>query len=272
MNKDIDTELIMLGTGHAMVTKCYNTCFILKNAEEYFLVDAGGGNGILVQMEKAGIPFTGLHHMFITHAHTDHILGGVWVIRKVASLMHKDNYAGNFTVYGHDKVIHLLQLLCTQMLPGKFTKYIGNRINLTEITNEDNIHVNGMDITFFDIYSQKEKQFGFQAILPKNKKLTCLGDEPCNIDNAEYVQGCDWLLCEAFCMESESDKYDPHEKHHSTALDAGKIAQEFMVKNLLLYHTEDSDLNHREANYKAEAGIFFQGNIFVPRDLDKIIL
>lgn len=35
-------ELIMLGTGNAMVTKCYNTCFALRNEEEYFLVDAGG--------------------------------------------------------------------------------------------------------------------------------------------------------------------------------------------------------------------------------------
>lgn len=38
-------ELIMLGTGNAMVTRCYNTCFVLSSGEEYFLVDAGGGNG-----------------------------------------------------------------------------------------------------------------------------------------------------------------------------------------------------------------------------------
>ena len=50
-------ELIMLGTGNAMVTKCYNTCFALRNEEEYFLVDAGGGNGILSQLEKAQIPY-----------------------------------------------------------------------------------------------------------------------------------------------------------------------------------------------------------------------
>lgn len=34
-------ELIMLGTGNAMVTRCYNTCFVLSSGEEYFLVDAG---------------------------------------------------------------------------------------------------------------------------------------------------------------------------------------------------------------------------------------
>ena len=42
-------KLRMLGTGSAMVTKCYNTCFTISNNEEneYFLVDAGGGNTIL---------------------------------------------------------------------------------------------------------------------------------------------------------------------------------------------------------------------------------
>ena len=50
-------ELIMLGTGNAMVTRCYNTCFVLSSGEEYFLVDAGGGNGIFKQLEQAGVPF-----------------------------------------------------------------------------------------------------------------------------------------------------------------------------------------------------------------------
>ena len=39
---EIETELIMLGTGNATVTKCYNTCFIHKTKETVLLVDAGG--------------------------------------------------------------------------------------------------------------------------------------------------------------------------------------------------------------------------------------
>ena len=48
-------ELIMLGTGNAMVTRCYNTCFVLSEKDDYFLVDGGGGNGILHQLKHAGI-------------------------------------------------------------------------------------------------------------------------------------------------------------------------------------------------------------------------
>ena len=50
--------ITMLGTGNAHATRCYNTCFTLHGEKGVLLVDAGGGNGILTQLEKAGIrPF-----------------------------------------------------------------------------------------------------------------------------------------------------------------------------------------------------------------------
>ncbi len=72
----------MLGTGNAHCTRCYNTCFTLQDADGgILLVDAGGGNGILVQMERAGLRIEDVHDIFVTHAHTDHLLGVVWIVR-----------------------------------------------------------------------------------------------------------------------------------------------------------------------------------------------
>ena len=52
-------RIIMLGTGHATVTRCYNTCFVVERTAggqtDRLLVDGGGGNGILLQLERAGI-------------------------------------------------------------------------------------------------------------------------------------------------------------------------------------------------------------------------
>ena len=62
-------QLIVLGTGNAQAIHCYNTCYAMKKGEEYFLVDAGGGNGILSQLDKASIPLEKIHHIFVTHAH-----------------------------------------------------------------------------------------------------------------------------------------------------------------------------------------------------------
>lgn len=272
MKAEQEAEVIMLGTGHAMVTRCYNTCFALHVNGEYFLVDAGGGNGILVQMEAAGIPFGKVHHMFVTHAHTDHILGVVWVIRKVAALMRKGEYEGRLTVYCHDKVKEVLSFMCMQMLPNKFSSFLEERIFLEAVEDGEKREWTGMPFTFFDIHSAKEKQFGFETVLPDGRRFVCLGDEPYQESCQNYVQGCDWLLCEAFCMDEDKEIYRPYEKHHSTALDAGKIAAALEVKNLVLYHTEDERLQERKMRYTKEARTYYDGNVFVPADLERIRL
>ena len=46
-------KLTMLGTGKAVVTECYNTCFVLSDGKKHFLVDGGGGSGISAA-EQAG--------------------------------------------------------------------------------------------------------------------------------------------------------------------------------------------------------------------------
>ncbi|MGL5785516.1 MAG: MBL fold metallo-hydrolase [Bacteroidales bacterium] len=266
------TELIMLGTGNAVVTKCYNTCFAFRNNEEYTLIDAGGGNGILAQLEKAHIPVTGIHTLFITHAHTDHILGAVWMVRAIGQAIQKGEYKGTFRIYAHDKAIEVLQWICRMTLPKKIVSHIGHSILITEVKDGDCFEANGMDFQCFDIQSTKEKQFGFTATLAGQTKIACLGDEPYNPANEQYVNNADWLLCEAFCLYADRDIFKPYEKHHSTALDAGKLAQELNVNNLLLFHTEDKTIDTRKETYSAEASVHFDKNIFVPEDLERIQL
>ena len=54
-------ELTMLGTGNANVTEYFNTCFLLEEAGQYFLVDTGGGNGILKALKNAGVSVMDIH-------------------------------------------------------------------------------------------------------------------------------------------------------------------------------------------------------------------
>lgn len=265
-------ELILLGTGNAMVTRCYNTCFAIRNGNEYLLVDAGGGNGIFNQLEKVKIPFTAIHHLFVTHAHTDHILGVIWVIRKIATMMSKGKYEGELMLYGHDEVLEALSVFCRLTLPGRIVKYVGQQIHFHEVKEGDRVQAVGLDLQFFDIRSTKMKQFGFRAEGPDGKVLVCLGDEPYNAACRRYVEGADWLLSEAFCLYSDRDIFSPYEKHHSTALDAGRLAEELQVRNLVLYHTEDKNLATRKEKYTAEAASVFSGRVFVPDDLERIDL
>ncbi len=269
----MSVKLTMLGTGNAAVTRCYNTCFALQYAGESFLVDAGGGNTILAQLEKGEIPLQSIRNLFITHAHTDHILGCVWVLRMIAQAMNSGKYAGVLHVWGAASVLEVLEVICRHTLPGKVCAHLGVDILLHPLEDGASFTVlGGMPATAFDIGSTKALQFGFRLILPGDLALVCLGDEPFNERTRCYAERADWLLCEAFCLYADRERFNPYEKHHSTALDAGRLAADLQVKNLLLYHTEDKTLGNRKQAYSQEAAIHYSGPVHVPDDLEALIL
>ena len=88
-------KLTILGTGNAAVSECYNTCFVLSDKEEHFLVDAGGGNRILKLLKDAGIELEDIHDIFVTHEHIDHVLGVIWLIRMIGQRMNQGRYEGD---------------------------------------------------------------------------------------------------------------------------------------------------------------------------------
>lgn len=269
------TQITMLGTGNATVSQIYNTCFLLQTPGSLMLVDAGGGNGILAQLKKVNVQISDIHHLFVTHAHTDHVLGVIWVIRMVAQCK---GYEGLLHVYGNDKVMKVIKTIIDMILAKKQLAKVAERVVFHQLEDGDSFEVGDMKLECFDIQSTKEKQFGFRAELPSSDEsgkplvLACLGDEPYNEQNRRYIVGADWMMCEAFCLYADRDTFKPYEKCHSTALDAGKLAEELGVKNLILYHTEEKTLANRKENYTREAAENFKGRIFVPDDLEVIEL
>ena len=272
----ITAQITMLGTGNATVSQIYNTCFVLQTPSTLMLVDAGGGNGILAQLKKVNVRISDIHHLFVTHAHTDHVLGVIWVIRMVAQCK---GYEGLLHVYGNDKVMKVIKTIIDMILAKKQLAKVAERVVFHQLEDGDCFEVGDMKLECFDIQSTKEKQFGFRAELPSSSDesdkplvLACLGDEPYNEQNRRYIVGADWMMCEAFCLYADRDTFKPYEKCHSTALDAGKLADELGVKNLILYHTEEKTLANRKENYTREAAKNFKGRIFVPDDLEVIEL
>ena len=263
-------NITMLGTGNALAAECYNTCFILSSQGGNLLVDGGGGNGILHQLKHSGFTLQDIHDVFITHAHIDHLLGIIWLIRIAAQNMNRGNFDGDINIYSHDEVTALLEDITHKLLLPYQADFVGRRIHLHTIHDGETRTITGQEFTFFDIHSARTKQYGFTVNYDGDKRLTCCGDEPCHKEGEIYVTGSEWLMHEAFCLYSERETFRPYEKHHSTVRDACELAQRLRVKNLLLYHTEDSDLLHRKARYTEEARKYFAGNILVPDDLEII--
>ena len=75
-------EITLLGTGNALVTECYNTCFVISHDGKHFLVD-GGGNTLLAQLKHAGFHWMDMREIFVTHKHIDHILKIIWMMRMI---------------------------------------------------------------------------------------------------------------------------------------------------------------------------------------------
>ena len=265
-------KLTMLGTGNALVTECYNTCFLLDDQGQLFLTDGGGGNAILHQIRAAGYDWMDVRHIFVTHKHIDHLLGILWMVRMICQFMQHGEYRGDAFIYSHREVIDLIRDLAGKLLPKKVTAMLDQRLHLIEVTDGETREIIGHPFTFFDIRSTKARQFGFSMAYGSGKKLTCCGDEPLAPELEAYARGSDWMLHEAFCLYSQADIFDPYEKHHSTVKDACELGERLGIRNLLLYHTEDINLPQRKELYVREGSQYYHGALWIPDDLEVVTL
>ena len=149
-------ELYVFGTGNAAVTHCYNTCFAIRTEisvpdrdpqEEFFMVDAGGGNGILGILERMNVSLPHIHHIFITHEHTDHLLGIVWMVRMIGAQMKQGSYEGTLSIYCHDGLVETIKTICRLTLQKKFCDLIGGRILLIPVADGETREILGYPVT-----------------------------------------------------------------------------------------------------------------------------
>lgn len=260
-----------LGTGCAMVLKRYNTCFLLEEGENKLLVDAGGGNEVLVRLDKLGVSIQQIGGMFVTHSHSDHILGTPWVIRAVGTAIAEQGYTGTFTVAACKETLNHVRTICEMILGKKMTKYFDTQILFREVVDGEKLNLAGFSIQAFDIGSKKMKQFGFQLDLPDGEQVCFAGDEPVKPETERYAQGAKWLFSEAYCLYADRDIYLPYQRSHVTSLDAAQLAQRMQVKNLVIYHTEDYG-DDRKVRMTEEAKTAYDGTVYVPEDMEALEL
>lgn len=265
-------ELNFLGTGTAFNTKTYNACFTVskKDSNKYFLVDGGGGNQLFQQLEKAEIDPLNITDIFVTHKHTDHILGIVWLVRLIGHHMNSGKHQGIVNVYANSEVIDLLRTINTALTREADHKFIDDRIVMNVVDTGDSAEIFGRKITFFEIENPKVLLHGFKFEYADGRTLTCTGDIPANDSAKEYLEGSTYLVHEAYCSEQIAHKYNPAQYNHCTSLEAAKIADKYGADNLIMYHSRDDDLENRQKIFIEEAKTVFSGEVYAPYDLDII--
>lgn len=263
------SKLIMLGTGNGGTLDLYNTCFVIQNDNGNFLIDTGGSIEIIKRLNNSNVNYKQLKHIFISHSHTDHILGLFWLFKKISRNAMHGEIEEKINIYCNDVVFETIKEVTKYLLPKFLMDEIYNITNFIVLNDGDQYIINGINYTFFDIKARGIKQYGFKCEI-NDKKLVFLGDEPLNESLNDIVRDADYVMHEAFCLDSEEHIFHAYEKNHSTTRSVSEAMNKLDIKNLILYHTEESHKEQRKELYTREAQEYFNGNIIVPDDLEII--
>lgn len=269
MTEQAHPRLTLVGTGSAFPRSSYNACSAISFKGEIWLTDAGGGNGIIRALAACGIDPGQVHHLMITHTHTDHILGAVWFMRAIINLAREGRYEGKLHFYGNHDVVSGFLTICRITLLESHFKLMCSIVDFHTVRTGSHATFADAAVEFFDVGSENVAQTGFIMRFPSGTTFACLGDEALTRSNLDYVRATDFLLCGAFCRYADREQFKPYEKHHYTVRDVAMLAEQAQVRNLILYHSEDATTD-RDRAYTAEAEKYFGGNIFVPSDTDVI--
>lgn len=264
-------KITMLGTGHAMVNNCFNTCFIMEDNGKAMLVDTGGGYEILPRIGRAGYRLEEIHDIFISHKHTDHITGISWILRSFISRSRK-NPDTLLRIYGNSDVMKYVSTLAELQFEESVTSLLGRNLFFITVEDKQKADILDNEVTFFDAHARKVPQYGFIMKDHNDDRYVFCGDEPLAEENFPLAEGCKLLMHEAFCMERDAGIFNPHKIKHSTVTDACQTAKRIMAENILIYHTEDWHMDTRKRDYTEEGRQYCDGRIFVPDDLERIEL
>lgn len=288
----MDFQVTILGSGSAVPTGKRNpTSQLIECAGRSFLMDCG--EGTQMQLRKFGVKFQKINQIFISHLHGDHYFGLVGLLSTM-HLLGRNRGITIFAPKGLKKIVEMQLMADTHRLDYevkivelekntngiayedekskvtffplkhkiptfgyRFTQKEKERKLLAEKAKTDgikieyyhrlkkgeNIQENGKTI-FFEDYTlpgMKEKSYAFcsdtaykEAIIP-------------------FIQQVDLLYHEATFLEKEIDR--AHATLHSTAKEAGKIAQLAKVKKLVMGHLS-ARYDHGK-NHVLEAKAFF---------------
>jgi len=267
MMDSVIKKMYVLGTGTAVVSKYVNTACVFDDGKDLFLVDGTGGTDVLRCFDVMNLDWSRLHHGFLSHEHTDHFLGMIWVLRYIGELILDDRYEGDFTLYGHKEVLDKARKVCQMLLKPQGMALIGDRIHLMPVEHMEEKNICNYKFEFFDIGSTKAKQYGFHMVWPDGTRLVFPGDEPLSESGEQFCDRADWLLSEAFCLYRDREIFRPERYHHMTVRESSLMAEKHQVKNLLLWHTEDeATYGNRKELYTKEAAGYYSGKIWVPDD------
>ena len=180
-------------------------------------------------------------------------------------------YNNKIYVYCNSEVAESIRKLISATLPDKLQEVLKEIVIIHVLSDGETLNIAGENITFFDVHAKGNLLYGFETVLNNGLKLIFLGDEKCNPILYNKLQNADYVMHEAFCLDSEENIPKIVKETHSTVKSVCQTMKPLEIKNLIIYHTEDSHENKKEL-YTKEAKMYFDNNVIVPIDMEEIVL
>jgi ribonuclease Z len=256
-------KIIFLGTGHGQPHFSSCSSILFEEKGQNILFDVSGGQEIVRQFYAVNKKPGEIQNIFISHYDSDHILGIVPLVR----VFQRAEPEISRNIFCSAEVKAAIESLFTIVARDRF-EAVRTKLHFVVVEDRQEVAVGNWQVTFFDVQAKKSPQMGCRIKCVDGTTVAFLGDEPLRDHYMNIVQNSDILIHEAFCLEKDEQRFNPHDKGHSTVKEAAENAARADAKTLSLFHMEDITLATRKEQYTAEAKKYFKGNVFVPVDGD----
>lgn len=280
------TRLILLGTAGGPTPKRSASA-----PSQVILVDGVGyvidcGDGVARQLRLAGVPWTALRHVFLTHHHSDHNAdyGNLLLLAWASGL------ATRVDAWGPPPLERMTQLFLEMSKADIDVRmadegrpplvplvHAHERSTCGEVMRDNKVRVTCARVP----HPEVETAFAYRFDTP-DRAIVISGDTARSDALIELARGADVLVHEAMWVPAVDRLVanDPHavtlKKHiidsHTSVEDAGRVADAAGVKTLVLSHFVPADDTSITADmWSAAAQAHFKGRVIVGKDLMEIL-
>lgn len=276
------SRLILLGTGGGPRPRKSSSAaaqLIMVN-DLVYVVDCG--DGVARQIVFADIPLPRLRHIFLTHQHSDHNAdyGNLLLLAWTAGLKTRVDAWGPPPLGGMTK--HFLKMNAydiTTRIEDEGRIPLRPLVHVHELTKggfvfeDENMKVTSVLVDHPPVIPA----FGYRFDAP-DRSIVISGDTRPSQSLIELAQGADVLVHEAFYppaidrlvagVPNAARLKESIVSHHTSAEDAGRVAQAAGVETLVLSHlvpAQDPEVTDRM--WIDAANVHFKGRVIVGKDL-----
>ena len=282
-------ELVLLGTGggpRIWAARSQPASAIIVDGIVY-IVDAG--NGVTVQLAKAGIDTNAIKSVFITHNHSDHVADYGTLLLRTWQSGHK----GPINCFGPpplkkmtDAYIDYMDWDINLRIQHEGRPDFRSMLNVSEIRDnttvyqDSNVKVDCLKVP----HGEADPSFAYRFEID-NKIIVFSGDTSKSEELINFSSQADILVHEVINLQGVDaivkNTYPGNESFrnhivegHTSMAEVGEVARKAEVKTLVLNHfvPTGSPVLDKEEIWLAGVGKNFKGSIIVGTDLTKIPL